>query len=350
MGVCETVFLISILSGKYDAPDRLFHSIQQCFASVLNNPADIKESIPQFYDPKGGVDFLLNTQSLQLGVTQTGTIINDVQLPPWAKSPRDFLKKNRKALESAHCTKFLPSWLDLIFGIKSRGEMAFEADNLFHPTAYLSPSDYEELKSDTEKLQAELQATEFGICPDVLFSAPHPQKNSFQNDTFISTDIGRSDISRDVDGYVEIRNDVKPYTGASRTRSPLTVQSKNQDRKDTHPLSPISSIMKYAHQMKSVASRDDVKTEEKSADETNDDIIEINASHYSIEDVGSSDSKGHNLLLSGTGESNRGFDSNGTLSFGSVEERQKSSQMAPEENLQSISHNVSSAQIGRAHV
>lgn len=114
---------------------------------------------------------------MQLGVTQNGIIINDVELPKWAKSPKDFLKKNRKALESDYCSRYLPNWIDLIFGDKSRGDKAKECMNIFHPTSYLSPKDLEEMESDEQRKQAELQATEFGICPDQLFCAPHPQKN-----------------------------------------------------------------------------------------------------------------------------------------------------------------------------
>lgn len=334
-------FLELLFSGRYDAPDRLFHSIDQCFSSLLNNPADIKESIPQFYDPKEGVDFLLNTRGLQLGVTQTGTIINDVKLPAWAKSPKDFLKKNRKALESDYCTRFLPSWLDLIFGTKSRGDQAFEADNLFHPTAYLSPSDYDEMKTDGEKFQAELQATEFGICPDVLFSAPHPQKSSNQvlNDTFIVPDLGRAAIPTDFE--------TAQNTKMQRVSSPLTVQSSSQDRNQTHPLSPMTSIMKYAQQIKASASRDDIKEERDDTvpeNGSNNDVIELNASDYSVENIESSESKINNLLLSGTGESTRGNDVNGSMLFGSEEKESQAPTNMPVEETKSVPRNDTSTQ------
>ena len=29
-------------SGKFDVPDRLFHSIGECYNSALTNPADVK--------------------------------------------------------------------------------------------------------------------------------------------------------------------------------------------------------------------------------------------------------------------------------------------------------------------
>ena len=175
---------------------------------------DLKESIPQFYDTKSGIDLLLNLSGLQLGVTQTGTIINDVELPKWARSPKDFLKKNRKALESDYCSKQLPYWINLIFGSSSRGVKAEEAMNVFHPTSYLGPKDIEALDTEEKKAQAELQATEFGICPDMLFCEPHPSKH----DGFVDfANLFNLELDRDLDinfnenGCLDEINDSKEW-------------------------------------------------------------------------------------------------------------------------------------------
>jgi hypothetical protein len=158
----------------------MFHSVEHCFASVLTNHADVKELIPEFYDTEGsaGCDFLLNARNLDLGITQNGERLHDVVFPPWARSARDFIRKNRKALECDYISQKLPEWVDLIFGVKSRGKEAQRANNLFHNMAYLGPSDLRHMKTAEERAQAELQATEFGIVPDQLFSATHPQKLS----------------------------------------------------------------------------------------------------------------------------------------------------------------------------
>eukprot|EP00956_Cyclotella_meneghiniana_P010148 scaffold13986_cov58-Cyclotella_meneghiniana.AAC.2 len=160
------------------ATDRLFHSIHSTYQSILNNPADVKELIPEFYDPDC-FDFLINAMGLQLGNLQsTGERVNDVILPSWAKSAKHFLKMNRAALESPYCTEQLPKWIDLIFGVTSRGMRAKEARNLFHPISYLTPSVLEAMHSEEEKKTVELQANEFGICPDQLFCKEHPKKNA----------------------------------------------------------------------------------------------------------------------------------------------------------------------------
>ena len=183
--------MLCLQNGKFDAPDRMFHGVNQCFSCVLTNHADLKELIPEFYNPND-FDFLINARGLQLGATQNGDRVNDVALPPWAKSPRDFLRKNSKALESDICTAMLPRWIDLVFGCKSRGEAAKEANNLFHRSAYLGPDDLSAMATPQERFQAELQATEFGIVPDQLFVGPHPLRHETVDESFVNSDVGRT--------------------------------------------------------------------------------------------------------------------------------------------------------------
>lgn len=274
------------LIGKYDAPDRLFHSIQQCFTSLLVNPADIKESIPQFFDTKSGVDILLNLRGLHLGVTQTGIIIDDVTLPKWAKSPKDFLKKNRKALESDYCTKYLPSWIDLIFGVKARGDMAFKYDNLFHPNAYLSPKDLDHMVTDTEKMQAELHATEFGICPDVLFSDFHPSKNDFHIECtgLLAPDDGRSFIHDDMN--VDTRKTIASVEASELLKS---IQPK------------LSASARNNNVMQ--GSPNNVNEDDKKTVPQNNDIIAIDPNDFSTVNEKEPDISTSNILLSGSGVS-----------------------------------------------
>ena len=57
-------------NGRFDAPDRLFASIPEAWDSVFSNPADMKELIPEFFQPGGA--FLVNRQKLALGTRQNG--------------------------------------------------------------------------------------------------------------------------------------------------------------------------------------------------------------------------------------------------------------------------------------
>jgi hypothetical protein len=92
---------------------------------------------------------------------------------------------------------------------KSQGKEAQRAKNVFHNMAYLGPSDLRHVKTVEEQAQAELQATEFGIVPDQLFTATHAQKLSL--DVHVSSGTvtvllvdGQSDaVSKDLFGEQE---------------------------------------------------------------------------------------------------------------------------------------------------
>jgi factor associated with neutral sphingomyelinase activation len=196
--------MLCLQNGKFDSPDRLFYSVGNCYNSALSNHADVKELIPEFYSPSYDSDFLINARGLQLGATQNGDRVDDVKLPPWAKSPRDYIKQNIAALESEICTNNLPKWIDLIFGYKSRGQNALDSDNLFHQYAYLGPNDLASMQSESDRNTAELQATEFGIVPDLLFVNEHPRRDSSTGDTsenqfddLVSPEVGRALSTKD---------------------------------------------------------------------------------------------------------------------------------------------------------
>jgi hypothetical protein len=54
----------------------------------------VKELLPEFYMPGGS--FLVNSQGLDLGMLQSGVMLGDVVLPPWASSATDFTDKCRQ--------------------------------------------------------------------------------------------------------------------------------------------------------------------------------------------------------------------------------------------------------------
>jgi factor associated with neutral sphingomyelinase activation len=85
--------MLRLHAGKFDSPDRLFDSIMNEWNSVTENPADVKELIPEWYgdDPS----FLINAMKLDLGVKQNGLRVGDVRLPPWASDAAHFLSIQR---------------------------------------------------------------------------------------------------------------------------------------------------------------------------------------------------------------------------------------------------------------
>jgi factor associated with neutral sphingomyelinase activation len=53
-----------------------------------------------------------------MGIRANGKKVDAVSLPKWARTPEEFLRKHREALESDYVSKNLHKWIDLIFGIK----------------------------------------------------------------------------------------------------------------------------------------------------------------------------------------------------------------------------------------
>lgn len=96
----------------------------------------------------------------------------DVELPPWASSPLDFIKKNRAALESPVVSATLPYWIDMIFGISSRGEKAVQIDNIFHPFFF---SEIQQEFDPYLVFKREYAAC-FGQAPSQIFEYSHPAK------------------------------------------------------------------------------------------------------------------------------------------------------------------------------
>lgn len=86
-----TSYALSVQGGKFDHADRLFHSVAETWRNCLNDFTDVKELTPEwFYLP----DFLVNCNGLELGTKQNGVDLGNVILPPWARSPEDFVMKN----------------------------------------------------------------------------------------------------------------------------------------------------------------------------------------------------------------------------------------------------------------
>lgn len=163
----------SIQSGHFDVSDRLFSSIPRTWDHNTTMLSEVKEITPEwFYLP----DFLRNINKFNFGAMQSGEIVNDVVLPPWAPTPEDFIRINREALESPYVSAHLHEWIDLIFGYKQRGPAAVEANNVFYYLTYYGAINRDAISDEATKKAIELQIAHFGQCPIDLFKTPHPAK------------------------------------------------------------------------------------------------------------------------------------------------------------------------------
>ncbi|GMI06941.1 hypothetical protein TrVE_jg13060 [Triparma verrucosa] len=204
---------IHLQNGRFDKPDRLFRSIEETYRSCQGVQGDVKEVIPEFfYLP----DFLRNSNGLDLGKTQSGEAINDITLPAWAKTPEDFVRINRSALESDHVSANLHNWIDLVFGNNSRpptipngGQGAVESCNVFFHLTYTDAVDLGRMKVEDPNLYDTYvkQIENFGSAPSLLFSQPHPPR------------ISRKAAEEGSEGVVwPLASQPEPFTGYSQSK------------------------------------------------------------------------------------------------------------------------------------
>ncbi|CAH8633758.1 unnamed protein product [Heterobilharzia americana] len=166
---------LKLQGGHFDLPDRMFHSVRDAWLSASrHNMADVRELIPEFfYLP----DFLINSNHFEMGIKQNGVEVNNVVLPPWAKSdPREFIRVHREALESEYVSAHLHEWIDLIFGYKQQGEHAIQAANVFHYLFYEGNVDIYSIDDPLKRSAVIGFINNFGQIPKQLFKKPHPCK------------------------------------------------------------------------------------------------------------------------------------------------------------------------------
>ncbi|GMS90035.1 hypothetical protein PENTCL1PPCAC_12210, partial [Pristionchus entomophagus] len=170
-----TTMLIHLQGGRFDCPDRMFHSMGETWARAQRDTHDVKELIPElFYLP----EMLRNSNHLPLGQRMDGVEMGDVALPPWAKTPEQFIQIHRQALESDLVSCQLNQWIDLIFGYKQKGAEAVRACNVFY---YLTYEGGVDLAKETDPVRREAllnQIASFGQTPLQLLTEAHPPRHS----------------------------------------------------------------------------------------------------------------------------------------------------------------------------
>ncbi|TYZ63611.1 hypothetical protein PybrP1_002555 [[Pythium] brassicae (nom. inval.)] len=169
-----TSYAMSVQGGKFDHADRLFHSVAETWKNCLKDFTDVKELTPEwFYLP----DFLVNCNGLELGTRQNGVDLGDVVLPPWARSPEDFVMKNLVALESEYVSANIHHWIDLVFGAKQRGPAAVAANNVFFYLTYEGMVDIDSISDPVTKSSMRAQIAHFGQTPSQVLRDPHPPRS-----------------------------------------------------------------------------------------------------------------------------------------------------------------------------
>ncbi|XP_061490749.1 WD repeat- and FYVE domain-containing protein 4 isoform X1 [Rhineura floridana] len=172
-----TQIFCSLQGGGFDVADRMFHSMKSTWDSASrDNMTDVRELIPEFfYLP----EFLTNCNQFAFGSLRDGTLLGDVQLPPWADgNPHKFINLHRQALESNYVSAHIHHWIDLIFGSKQHGTAAVKAVNIFHPYFYGDRLHLDNINDPLIKKAILGFVSNFGQIPKQLFTKSHPSRNA----------------------------------------------------------------------------------------------------------------------------------------------------------------------------
>ncbi|KAM5255110.1 lipopolysaccharide-responsive and beige-like anchor protein isoform 2-T2 [Ctenodactylus gundi] len=170
-----TTYFLNLQGGKFDHADRTFSSVSRAWRNSQRDTSDIKELIPEFYYLP---EMFVNFNNYNLGVMDDGTVVSDVELPPWAKTPEEFVRINRLALESEFVSCQLHQWIDLIFGYKQQGPEAVRALNVFYYLTYEGAVNLNSITDPVLREAVEAQIRSFGQTPSQLLVEPHPPRGS----------------------------------------------------------------------------------------------------------------------------------------------------------------------------
>ncbi|XP_076302046.1 A kinase anchor protein rugose isoform X15 [Lasioglossum baleicum] len=170
-----TTMFLALQGGKFDHPNRLFSSIALSWKNCQRDTSDVKELIPEFFFLP---EMLVNSNRYRLGRQEDGSSVGDVELPPWASSPEEFIRINRMALESEFVSCQLHHWIDLIFGYKQKGPEAVRATNVFYYLTYEGSVDLDTITDPMMREAIENQIRNFGQIPSQLLIEPHPPRSS----------------------------------------------------------------------------------------------------------------------------------------------------------------------------
>jgi hypothetical protein len=166
----------------FDVADRLFFSIKTAWEGSFAALGDFKELIPEmFFLP----EMLLNLHHYNLGIRQTGTCVDNVQLPNWAFAGDErmdayrFVFFHRQALESGVVSGRLDKWINLIFGSKQEDKSAL---NVFYPITYAHHFTQLLASADIPRASLLAQVAHFGQTPAKLFERDHDKRKAAASD------------------------------------------------------------------------------------------------------------------------------------------------------------------------
>ena len=164
---------IELQGTGFDKPDRIFLSVANTFYLSTTQKTDVRELIPEFYYLP---EMFLNINKLNMGIQDNGNEVNDI-ITPCQNNPYDFIMIMKTVLESDKISYSINNWIDLIFGSKSRGKEAENANNIFTEQSYQESVDISKKKNKG----AFLRQVEFGLIPKQIMNKNCPKREKKEN-------------------------------------------------------------------------------------------------------------------------------------------------------------------------
>ncbi|XP_078683644.1 neurobeachin-like isoform X8 [Branchiostoma floridae x Branchiostoma belcheri] len=187
-----TTMFLNLQGNKFDHANRTFSNILQTWRNCQRDTSDVKELIPEFYYLP---EMLMNMNGYNMGTMEDSRPVDHVVLPAWARTPEEFIRLNRMALESEFVSCQLHQWIDLIFGYKQKGPEAIRATNMFYYLTYEGSVNLDSITDLVMKEAIKDQIKSFGVTPCQLLTEPHPPRSSAMHLTpMMFTDMRTNDV------------------------------------------------------------------------------------------------------------------------------------------------------------
>ncbi|EDR23017.1 hypothetical protein EDI_123220 [Entamoeba dispar SAW760] len=205
----------------FEVGGRIFKSIEGFFKSSVEQSRS--ELIPQYYTTPA---FLTNLNNYLTSLN--GESLGDVTLPNWAfkhnlldsgnlkdrgemTSPREFIRKMKMALESSNVSKYLNSWIDLIFGCLQQ--------SVNHYNVYLN--DYTINSTQPDSLKQTIWKT-MGHLPLCIMTKGCPERTD--NGTRFSCNLGLNCAARRPKKVGSVKEDWCSLVDSKNGYIPITIK------------------------------------------------------------------------------------------------------------------------------
>lgn len=210
---------LALQDGQYDVADRLFFSVPHAIENALNDIADVREIIPEFFFIP---EMFMCLNGINLGTMQSGREVGDVDLPKWVKGdPYKYVCELKKMLESEQVSLSINKWIDYIYGFKQRGKEAVKAINVYPHYTYDQSTGDKETEESSKRIGGEVsisQAYNFGQTPTQLFKEAHKKR-------YTRTKALKYNL------IVDVEASVRPYRPVDNQRNVVIFYSKFIDNK-----------------------------------------------------------------------------------------------------------------------